>query len=326
MVAIEMEGAMPELKQPPKDGHSFAGIDIVSDLARLEDDVAILGIPYGTTYDTETPVNESAGSPAAIRARTGPAHLYHYDFDIGAPVLGGGHDIRIVDCGDVMGGPNPGDGESNRAKTTAAVRAILDAGAVPIVLGGDDSVPIPFFAAYEGRGPFTVIQVDAHLDWRDEVHGSRYGYSSPMRRASEMPWIDGVVQIGLRGTGSARTQEVEDARAWGSKLVTAREVREKGIDAALSVVPEGGEFLVTIDCDGIDPADFLAVSSLAPGGVNYPDMLELIRGVAGKGRIAGLDIVEFGCDFDPPSGLDATVCARLALTAISSMIRESQFR
>ena len=68
MVAIEMESAMPELTQPPKDGHSFAGIDIVSDLARLEADVAILGIPYGTTYDTETPVNESAGSPAAIPA------------------------------------------------------------------------------------------------------------------------------------------------------------------------------------------------------------------------------------------------------------------
>ena len=298
-----------------------------TDLNTLEANVAILGIPYGTTYDVESPVNESAGSPSAIRARSGAAMLYHHDFDIDAPVLKGDDgDIVIVDCGDVAGGPHPGDGETNRALATQAVKAILNAGAVPIVFGGDDSVPIPFFSAFEGRGSFTVVQVDAHLDWRDEVHGSRYGYSSPMRRASEMDWINGMVQVGLRGTGSARPQDVADARAWGSRLVTAREVREKGIGAALQHLPDDGEFLVTIDCDGIDPADFPGVSSLAPGGVTYPDMLELINGIAAKGRIAALDIVEFGCEHDPSSGLGATVCARLAVTAISSMIRSGQFR
>ncbi len=314
-----------ETTLPPTGDRSFAGLPVVTDLGSLQADVAILGIPYGTTYDTPTPVNESAGSPAAIRARTGPAHLYHHDFDIDRPVLSGtADDPVIVDCGDVPGGPAPADGEANRACATAAVRSILAAGAVPIVLGGDDSVPIPFFAAYEGRGPLTVIQIDAHLDWRDEVHGSRFGYSSPMRRASEMPWITAMVQVGLRGTGSARAAEVADARSWGSRLVTAREVREHGIEAALRHVPEGGEFLVTIDCDGIDPADFPAVSALAPGGLAYVDVLDLIGGIAAKGRIAGLDIVEFGCAFDPPSGIGATVCARLALTAISAMVGSGQ--
>jgi agmatinase len=314
------------LTKKPKNERSFCGVPFEIDLDALQAEVAILGIPFGTTYDVENPTNESAGSPAAIRARSGPSLLYHHDFDIDAPILSGeASDIRIVDCGDVDGGPRPADGEENRAKATAAVRAILNAGAVPIVFGGDDSVPIPFFAAFEGRGPFTVVQVDAHLDWRDELHGSRFGYSSPMRRASEMDWITGMVQIGLRGTGSARPQEVADARAWGSRLVTAREVREQGMAAALQHLPEGGEFLVTIDCDGIDPADFPAASSLAPGGIAYPALMELINGIAGKGRIAGFDIVEFGCDFDLPSGLGATVCARLAVTAIGVMIRSGQF-
>ncbi len=316
-----------EITKPPENGRSFCGVSVVKDLTQLQAEVAVLGIPYGTAYDVESPVNESAGSPSAVRARSGPAMLYHYDFDIGAPVLNGDdRDIRIVDGGDVDGGPNPSDGENNRVIATRAVKSILDSGAVPIVFGGDDSVPIPFFAAFEGRGPLTVVQVDAHLDWRDEIHGSRFGYSSPMRRASEMDWITGMVQIGLRGTGSARAQEVADARAWGSKLITAREVREKGMEVALQHIPEGGEFLVTIDCDGIDPGDFPAVSSLAPGGVAYADMLDLLIRIASKGRIAGLDIVEFGCDFDPPSGLGATVCARLAVTTISSMIRSGQFR
>ena len=135
-----------------------------------------------------------------------------------------------------------------------------------------------------------------------------------------------MVQVGLRGTGSARVAEVADARAWGSRLVTARAVREGGIAAALDHLPDGGTFLVTIDCDGIDPADFPGVSALAPGGLAYHHVLDLIGGIAARGRIAGLDIVEFGCDYDPPSGLGATVCSRMVLTAIGAMIRSGQLR
>jgi agmatinase len=46
---------------------------------------------------------------------------------------------------------------------------VLDAGAVPLLLGGDDSVPIPMFRAYERSGPLTMIQTDAHVDWADIV-------------------------------------------------------------------------------------------------------------------------------------------------------------
>jgi agmatinase len=285
--------------------------------------VAILGVPYGTTYDTETPVNESAASPTAIRARTDKRSLIHHDFDIGR-ALTDGVDVVIADCGDVPGGSMPSDGAANRQRAEAAVRTILARGAVPIVLGGDDSIPIPFFRAFEDRGPLTVVQVDAHLDWRDEVYGERHGYSSPMRRASELDWVEGMVQVGLRGIGSARPSDVADAEAWGSRLVTARDVRANGIEAALAHLPQGGEFLVTIDCDGIDPADFPSVSVLAPGGVSYYDVVDLIRGVAAKGRIAGFDIVEFGPAHDPSSGIGATVCARLILTAIAAMIDEGQ--
>ncbi len=309
--------------QPPKDGRSFAGVPIVTGLQTVEADVAILGIPLATTYDTDTPVNESAESPTAIRARTDERSLFHYDFDIGGALLDG-VDVKIVDCGDVPGGPNPADGPANRERTETAVREILTRGAVPIVLGGDDSIPIPFFRAFEGRGPFTVIQVDAHLDWRDEVYGERHGYSSPMRRASELAWVTGMVQVGLRGIGSARPAEVADAQAWGSRLVTAREVHDRGIEVALDQVPEGGEFLVTIDCDGINPADFPSLSGPAPGGISYYNVTDLIRGIAQKGRIAGLDIVEFGPSHDLPSGIGATVCARLVLTAIGAMVESGQ--
>ena len=71
-----------------------------------------------------------------------------------------------------------GDG---RQRIAAATRAALARGAVPLLLGGDDSTPIPFIQAYEKHGPLAIVQVDAHIDWRHEREGVTHGYSSTMR-------------------------------------------------------------------------------------------------------------------------------------------------
>ena len=81
-----------------------------------------------------------------------------------------------VDIGDV---PWDDDAlEANRAAIRHTCEMVLAAGAVPVVLGGDDSIPIPVLQAYADHGPVTVVQIDAHIDWRDEVKGERWGLSS----------------------------------------------------------------------------------------------------------------------------------------------------
>jgi agmatinase len=274
--------------------------------------VAVLGAPLATPYRPGTP-SHSAGAPAALRqVLTGYARdRDHYDFDLAdlSPT-------DVEDCGDVPG--DPADAKGNRDRITAAVRTLLGRRAVPVVLGGDDSVPIPVFQAFEGRGPFTVVQVDAHLDWRDEVHGERYGWSSPMRRASEMPWIRHMVQVGLRGVGSARRAEVADARRWGVEIVTAEEVHQDGIGRALSLVPEGVPCLVTVDCDGLDPSIMPAVMAAAPGGLSYWHVVSLIHRVARKAPIAGFDLVELVPDRDS-HGLAARTAARIVCNAIAAI-------
>ncbi len=184
----------------------------------------------------------------------------------------------MVDAGDVPGDST--DGPGNSARTAAAVAAILERGAVPICIGGDDSVPIPILRAYEGFGPITVIQVDAHLDFRDEIDGVRDGYSSPMRRASEMEHVERIIQVGLRGVGSARASDVEDARAAGNLLVTARELRERGVPWLLEQVPTDASVFLAFDCDGLDPSVFPAVSALAPGGLTYVEAIDVVAGIA----------------------------------------------
>ena len=114
--------------------------------------------------------------------------------------------------------------------------------------------------AFEGRGPITLVQIDQHIDWRDEVNGVREGLSSPIRRASEMPHIGEIFQIGLRATGSARTEEVEAARAYGAHLITAYELHDVGMDAILARIPDGGRYYITVDMDGMDPVELLLPS------------------------------------------------------------------
>lgn len=296
---------------PP--ANSLLGAPVVADLTAIDADVAILGIPFGWPYPRPGATAGCAAAPAAIRARSARLGRFrgHWDFDLDGPMLPD-DGARIVDAGDVPGAPD--DGPGNAARTTEAVRAILDAGAVPICLGGDDSVPIPILRAFADRGPITVLQVDAHLDFRHEVHGVREGYSSPMRRAAEMPHVARIVQVGLRGAGSARPADVEDARRVGNLLLTARDVHERGINGALEALPVDGSVFLSLDLDGLDPAICPGVAAPAPGGLTYGQALALVRGIGP--RLAGAVITEYvpALDIGERTALVAT---RLAVAAAS---------
>ncbi len=283
-------------------------------------DVAILGVPYGVAYPEPGLTAGCADAPAAIRHRSARMAPFvdHHDFDLDGPMLPRGSALRVVDLGDVDGSPD--DGPGNQARAEAAVRAVLAAGAVPIVLGGDDSVPIPVLRAFAGRGPIRVVQVDAHLDFRDQVDGVTDGYSSTMRRASELGHVAGIIQVGLRGVGSAREQDVADARAVGNVLVTTRELRERGLPSLLAQVPAEASVFIAFDCDALDPGIMPAVSGLSPGGLSYDEAADLVAGLAARCRIAGASFTELVPALDG-SGASALVVVRLVTRLIAALAR-----
>jgi len=317
--------ANPPLTTSPEDSGTFLNEALVTDLDTLAADVAILGIRYGVPYGMRGVAGGSSDAPAAIRRqsqRFGRGRFqghYDFDFDDGATLLSS--DLRIVDCGDVWASPL--DIPGNVARATDAVRQILSRGALPVVLGGDDSIPIPFFRAFEGHGPLTLVQIDAHLDYRDEVGGIHEGYSSPIRRAAEMGWIEQIVQIGMRGVGSARQAEVDAARANGNVIIRARDLHDQGVAAILEQIP-AGPYLITIDADGLDPSVAPGVGAPAPGGLTYDQATDLLRGLATKGRIAGLDVVEIVPAVDL-NDITSLVAVRLIMTAIGAAVRSGQF-
>ncbi|RUU03380.1 agmatinase [Mesorhizobium sp. USDA-HM6] len=280
----------------------------------------VFGAGHGSTY----PGQDSSGyvlAADAIRAASqdDAPLVEHWDFDLGGPLFDG-KPVCCVDAGDVLTIMH--DNAGNRARVEAKTREVLALSAVPILLGGDDSVVIPFLAGFADHWPVWILQIDAHIDWRDEVHGERYGYSSPMRRASEMPHVAGIVQVGLRSVGSAGLTEIEAARAYGSRFVTAREVHAQGVEAALRHIPEGARVVVTLDCDSLDPSIMPGVAARTPGGLAYTQAIDLIAGLGTRARIVGFDLVEFypPADID---GLSAQTAARLLVNAIGTIVRQA---
>ena len=303
--------------------NSFHNFPIETDLDNLNADVAILGIPFGDPYSMGEASNDQAFAPTHVRRHCGRAlrGLDRYDFDIGGTLLDG-RDIKVVDCGDVIGVAK--DVAGNHARSEAAVKKILAAGALPIILGGDHAIPIPVFRAYEGCGPITLIQVDAHIDWRDIFHGVRDGLSSVIRRASEMDHINDIYQIGLRAAGSARPEEVDAALKYGAHLIPDIELQEIGMKSVLDRIPDGGQYYLTIDADGVDPTIMPAVAGPAPGGVNYPQMRTLIQGLVNKGKVVGMDIVEITPSRDL-NGITAVTAGRFICNLIGTAVRAGYF-
>ena len=280
---------------PPR---SFLDFPLALDLDSLEAEIAILGIPYGMPYRPSEMANDQSRAPDAIRhASSSPYYTTdHYDWDLGGPLLDG-RKVRVVDCGNVTA--DMSDHREHYRRAEAAAKKIFQAGATLVTLGGDHGIPIPVMRALEGVAEkITLVHIDAHLDWRDEVNGEPEGYSSPIRRCAEMAWFDKIVQIGLRGTGSARIGEVEDARAYGCDLITAYEMHDIGMEAVLARIPDGGPYYLTIDADGLDPTIMPAVMAQTPGGLDWIQTRNLIHGLVRKGRVLGMDLVEIAPSYE----------------------------
>ncbi|SDO45425.1 agmatinase [Phyllobacterium sp. OV277] len=281
--------------------------------------MVIFGAGHGSTYPgKDSSAYHSAANAIRAASQDDTALVEHWDFDLGGPLFDG-KPVCCVDTGDIP--TTMYDNAGNRARIEARTRAVLALPALPIVLGGDCSVTIPFLAGFADHGPVWILQIDAHIDWRDEVHGERHGYSSPMRRASEMSHVAGIVQVGLRSVGSARLTDIEAARHYGSRFVTAREVHTQGVEAALRHIPEGARVVVTLDCDSLDPSIMPGVAARTPGGLTYTQVIDLIAGLSKCASIAGFDLVELY----PPADIDslsALTAARIIVNVIGTLVRQ----
>ncbi len=308
---------MTQLLPTEAPSHPFMDFPVVTDPSGWEADLAVLGIRHSEPYAHDVFPNDQSRAPDAVREKS-KVFCYnpgHWDFDSGA-VPAEALPARRLDIGNVSWS-GKGDYGEYAAAITERVRHFWRQGAQLAVLGGDHGVTIPVLDALDAVGkPVHIFHVDAHLDWREEVGGVRRGYSSPLRWASKLKSVAGMTQIGLRGIGSARRSEVEAALAYGSHLVTAEMFHAEGPDCVLKTIPEGVPVYVTIDADGLDPTEMPAVMAPTPGGIYYRQLAPLMREVARRSRIVGVDVVEVAPSYDFGNGLTCVMAGRLILNTL----------
>ena len=298
---------------------TFGKRPYVADWDSIDADVAVLGAPYD--FGTQFRPGARFG-PRAVREASTLFSFGHggaYDHEDDCTYLG--EDVRIVDIGDAD--IIHTDTTQSHANIAKGVNAILDAGALPVVIGGDHSINIPCIDAFAGRGDIHILQIDAHLDFVDERHGVRNGHGNPMCRAAEKPYVTGLTQVGIRNVSSTAKEGYDDARAMGSDIISVRQMRTFGPQAVIDRIPKGANVYVTIDIDGFCPSIAPGTGTPSHGGFLYYDVLEMLQALSKRNKVVGIDLVEVAPDYDHTGGT-AILAAQVLLNFLGFIFHERQ--
>lgn len=290
---------------------TFGKKDYVADWDAIQADVAVLGAPFdfGAQFRSGARFGPRSVREASTLFSFGHAGAYDHEDD--ATYLGS--DVRIVDMGDADIVHT--DTIQSHQNIEFGVRKALAAGALPVVIGGDHSVNIPCINAFDDQGDIHILQIDAHLDFVDERHGVRFGHGNPMRRAAEKSYVTGLSQYGIRNVSSTAKEGYDAAREMGSDILSVRQIRKMGVEAAAARVPAGARVYVTIDIDAFCPSIAPGTGTPSHGGFVYYEVLEILQLVAQNHDVVGIDLVEVAPDYDHTGGT-AILAAQVLLNFI----------
>ena len=255
-------------------------------------DIALVGVPLdlGATYRTG-----ARRGPEGVRDASRLIRQVNPTTGV-AP-------YRLCNIADVGDAPvDPLSVERSVALIEPFFRAIHDAGAVPITIGGDHTVPLPVLRGIVRNGAVGLVQIDSHSDTFDDFMGTKCNHATFVRRAVEEGLLDPkrVIQIGLRGTRYG-----DDDIAYGAKhgirMITMDEYETLGRAAVIDEIRRVTGDLptyVTIDIDGLDPTEAPGTGVPEPGGIYMRDLQMILRSLTGMKMIGG-DICEVVPALDP---------------------------
>jgi len=306
---------------------SFMRVPTCTDLDAVDADIAILGAPT----DEGSPWKPGARfAPRKIRelslkyAGYGPVQhqLGYYDIDEDRRYLEyeRRHD-RIVDCGDsdVI--------YTNVRKTfdniTRDVRRILDAGAFPVVIGGDHAVTYPVVRAYTER--LNVVHFDAHMDYRPFIHGVQWANGNPIRNVARLKTCHHIVQVGIRSLRT-RQGDVEDSRARGNDIVTMPEFRRRGPRAIVDLLPPDEPVYVSIDVDVLDLPLVPGCASSEVNGLTYDELRQTLFAIARGREVIGFDFVEVNPMLDVAADNTSQLGAQIIIEFLGRIVEHPGYR
>jgi agmatinase len=280
-----------------------------TDLAGV--DAAVYGIPFdtATTYRTGTRFG-----PEAIRSASALLRPYNPALEVNVVET-----LSIVDYGDVP--VSPGDTRRTYGQIQEALAPLVEAGVLPLALGGDHSVTLAELRVLARRhGPLALVQLDAHGDTWDEYFGQRYFHGTTFKRALEEELIEprASVQAGLRGS-LFDDKDIESARGLGFAVMPCDQLRTLGPGGFASLVATrigARPVFVSFDVDVLDPAFAPGTGTPEVGGLSTAEALAFLRALRGI-RIVGADVVEVSPPYDGPGQQTALAAANVAYELLS---------
>ena len=302
---------------------SFLRARIETSCDALDADIAVFGVPF------------DEGSPFLAGSRMGPRSIREHSLRF-AGSGAGFHDPQtgrtylahemangtIADVGDVDVWPT--DVNSTFDNATGLTRAILAAGALPVMLGGDHSVTYPVVRGFEDEAPLHVIHFDAHIDYAPFIHDLRFTNMHPFRNIAPLDHVQSLTQVGIRSLRSAES-EIDDSIGDGNRVMTMGEFREVGPQGVAEAVPRDARTYVSIDIDVLDLPLVPGCVSAEPNGMSYAELRDTLAAIADRCTVVGFDLVEVNPTLDVRTGVTSYLAAHTVLEFLGNICRQARW-
>lgn len=189
------------------------------------------------------------------------------------------------------------------------------------MIGGEHSVSGPVIRAHAEKYPnLSVLQIDAHADLRDTYDGTPHSHASIMARVVKDLRIP-AVQCGIRSISAEEARNIDQLPTrifWAKDIVGRTDWWDEAVDGLTENV------YLTIDIDGLDPSLVSATGTPEPGGLGWYETVGLIRTLAKKRRVVGMDLTEYS--YVEGQSASAFLCAKLIYKSLAFIFEKETER
>ncbi|MDO8663502.1 MAG: agmatinase [Candidatus Wildermuthbacteria bacterium] len=244
--------------------------------------VVIFPVPYSSTTYWKSGTKD--GPQAIIDASR---HIELYDIETKKdPSKEGIFTLEFLE-------PSKNSPEETIGRIKSVMDKLLADGKFPVMLGGEHSIALGAITAFKEKfADFSVLQIDAHTDLRDEFEGTKFHHACVMKRVKDTGLS--ITRVGVRSMSEEEAEYIKNKKIKNIFLAP-----ELPIGEIISTLKEN--VYLTFDLDALDPSIMPAVGTPEPGGLGWYETLNLIKEVARKRKIIGADVVEL----DPIPGFAA---------------------
>jgi len=260
----------------------------------FESSTAVL---FGVPFDGTTSFKPGARfAPNAMREDSWAIESYspYLDLDL--------EDLKLFDYGNLE---LPfGDKKNALRMIQEHVQNIIDVNKIPIMIGGEHLVSLaPIKALSKKYDDLHVIHFDAHTDLREDYLGEALSHATVMRRIYDQLGDGKVNQFCIR---SGLKEEFE----WAKKHTHLEKFTYNTLESCVKRLKDKAVY-ITIDLDVLDPSVFPGTGTPEPGGIDFHDMMNIIKSLSKLNNVVGMDVVELSPKYDASGVSTAVACKTL---------------